>query len=143
MNKPFIIVLFIFSSVFFSCISHQTPPAPSYPFFGTRWQLVELNQEPITPWGSIKIPFVEFSKADHKITGNTGCNSFFGSFRSTDAPFDFGPLGMTRMACQGWTDNEINFLNVLEHATAYEIVQNMLLIRKDDKISARLKALAP
>jgi len=135
------VLLICFLSVF-SCVAKQTPVQSNFPFFGTQWQLVELNNEKIKPKNNIKTPFIRFSETDRKITGNTGCNSFFGSFPSKDAPLDLGPIGMTRMACQDWMENEINFLTMLENATGYEIVQNMLLIQSGQKISARFKAMA-
>lgn len=140
MTKTFWAVLLICISSAFSCVSQQTTQKTSPPFFGTYWQLVELNKDRIKPENNIKTPFVQFSETDLKITGNTGCNSFFGSFRSKDAPLDIGPLGMTRMACQAWMENEMKFLNMLENATDYEIVQDMLIIRSGKNISARFKA---
>ncbi len=40
-----------------------------------------------------------FDEANNRISGNSGCNSYFGSYTITDSQITFEGLGSTKMAC--------------------------------------------
>jgi len=54
-------------------------------------------------------------EAEGRVTGNGGCNRFFGSYKVTGDALEFGPLGATRMACPDpIMDHETALFKVLE-----------------------------
>ncbi|CAM3330853.1 META domain-containing protein [Aequorivita lipolytica] len=69
------------------------------------------------------------SENDNKITGNTGCNNFFGSYAlEAGNRIKFSALGSTRMACPDLAFNESEFLKIFELADNYTIDGNTLSI---------------
>ena len=75
-------------------------------------------------WGVDK-PFEQFVNfsGSNKLSGNSGCNSFFGSYK-IDKPtgkISIGPLASTRKACRSEIMKaEFNFLKNLENAKSFQ-----------------------
>ena len=99
-----------------TAISHsQNRPLPS--LVGTEWGF------PNNPYDQ----FIAFN-ANGEVSGNGGCNGFFGSFTQSGPNIAFGPLASTRRACQDPLDSaERGFMSVLNrartvNATARELV---------------------
>ena len=60
-------------------------------------------------------------EAEGRVTGNGGCNRFFGSYKVTGDALEFGPLGATRMACPDpIMDHETALFKVLEAAKRFK-----------------------
>jgi len=60
--------------------------------------------------------------ADLNVSGNGGCNRYFGSTTVDEDEIAFGPLGNTRMACsQAIMDQEQRLLGALESARTWRI----------------------
>ena len=78
------------------------------------------------------LPFVAFG-VDGKITGNSGCNRFFGSFEITGAgTLTIGPLATTKMLCPDQQmETEKRFLDLLGSAKTFERIGHELLIKDD------------
>jgi heat shock protein HslJ len=60
-----------------------------------KWRLIQMNgksqdQSPA---------FMIFDTDKGRISGNAGCNNFFGSYTGDDRNISFGSMGSTRMAC--------------------------------------------
>lgn len=49
--------------------------------------------------------FIQFNTAENKVSGNSGCNNFFGSFTVKADAISFSQMASTRMAC---LNNEVN-----------------------------------
>lgn len=57
--------------------------------------------------------FIQFD-ADGRVSGNAGCNRFFGDWKLSAGILEFGQLGMTRMGCPEPANSlEIAFLEQL------------------------------
>lgn len=67
------------------------------------------------------IPFVRFDE-DGRVSGNAGCNRFFGSFEIRNGGvIEFGAIGATRMMCpKDAMDTERAFLDGLAQSVSYE-----------------------
>ena len=98
---------------------------------GTEWRLADNVKG--------NIPTLIFE--DQKISGNAGCNRYFGNVALNPATggFSAGQIGSTKMACQNM-DTETNFLNMLPKANRYrvsgntlELFDNQLLLLKFNK----------
>ncbi|MGH6832866.1 MAG: META domain-containing protein [Methyloceanibacter sp.] len=62
---------------------------------------------------------VQFSP-DGKITGNGGCNQFFGGYTISGNHIKIGPLASTRKGCPGLLFAETAFFATLEAAKSFE-----------------------
>lgn len=80
---------------------------------GSAWQpthIGEMRLEKETPM------FLKFD-TDERVTGFSGCNRFFGTFRLVDGALEFGPLGSTSKACPEPENSfELSFLAALQSA---------------------------
>ena len=59
------------------------------------WRVVRMGGAPLP--ASVAMNF-DFAR-DGSVSGQSGCNRFFGDIKVTGESLHFGPLGMTRMAC--------------------------------------------
>jgi heat shock protein HslJ len=67
---------------------------------------------------------------DGRVSGNTGCNMFSGTYTVTGSGLTFGPLISTRRACLSDAANrqESMFLTALEKVAGYTLVGEMLTL---------------
>lgn len=76
----------------------------------------------------MKLPLIHFDEANLKISGNSGCNSFSGSYGNDKGVLDFTqPLISTKMACKG--GGEAVFLQTLNKINGYEIKNDTLILK--------------
>jgi len=74
-------------------------------------------------------PTFNFYALDKTIKGNTGCNSFFGSYTLDLYAISFSDIGSTEKACeQPIMDVENSFLNALRNAGSYDIENSVLTV---------------
>lgn len=88
----------------------------------TKWTLAE-NVKGNTPTLVIE---------NGKISGNAGCNRYFGTLvlDAKTGSFQSSQVGATRMACENMSV-ENNFLKMLEQANKYNVSGNTLELYKD------------
>ncbi len=87
----------------------------------------EWYLQPVLPSDTAagKIPTLKFDLKTNRVSGNTGCNSFGGSFMIKGSALSFSPnMISTRMACPGY--NEKAFLDNLIKTNRYEIKEGVL-----------------
>lgn len=76
-------------------------------------------------------PTITFNVDEKKVTGNSSCNNFFGSFTQNNTRnINFGPLGMTRKACPG--NGESVFIQGLEKVNTFAVSGNTLTLITGD-----------
>lgn len=94
------------------------------------WKLIELNGKKITVKQQAKEAHVVLKTEENQITGNGGCNSFFGTYQLLPGDrIQISPLGSTKMACLN--DNvEDEFLKILAIADNYTIKNDTLSLNK-------------
>jgi len=126
----------IFAIVFISGCTH-TGQSGNAPFLDTSWNLIELFSEKIQYSGS-KTPHLRFEA--ERVSGNDGCNNFFGGYTLDENSLKFGLLGSTRMACPHIEGFEIAFNKMLSMTTRYRITGNRLDLFADEKIIASFLA---
>ncbi len=74
-------------------------------------------------------PTITFVALDKTIRGNTGCNSFFGSYTLDLYALSFSDIGSTEMACdQPIMDIENQFLNALRDTGSYDLENSILTL---------------
>jgi len=109
----------------------QTPQP--FPLVGTTWRLAAFGPADSLP------PVVENSLltlsfgTDQRAFGSGGCNSFGGPFSQRGTQLSFGMLVSTLIACadEAVMQQEIAYLQALQAARSYEILDQKLIIRDD------------
>ena len=87
-----------------------------------KWQLQPVLA---SDTASGKIPSLDFDLQKSRVNGNTGCNSFGGSFMLKGDALSFGSnMISTKMACPGY--NEKTFLDNLLKTNRYQIKNGIL-----------------
>ena len=100
---------------------------------GTVWNLSELNNEKIQHAGS-QVPHLRFEA--ERVTGNDGCNNFFGDYSLDDNNIKFGMMASTRMACQQIKNFDVEFNKMISATTRYQISGNKLELFENDELLA-------
>lgn len=94
---------------------------------GKNWKLIMLNGDSVR--SGTKQPFMILDTVEKRISGNTGCNNFFGTYKlANQNGIIFSSMSMTKMACIG--DNpEQEFMDVLEKTINYSLTVNELNLK--------------
>ncbi len=103
---------------------------------GSSWEVIAYNnsQEAVVTVilaSQITISFGE----DGQISGNAGCNDYFGAYEVIGENISFGPIGMTKKAClepEGVMEQETLFLAALETATTYRVEGSTMVLSSAD-----------
>lgn len=96
-----------------------------------KWKLTKLMGKPLSELdSSAQKVFILFSTEENRISGNSGCNSFGGTYTLKDGNrFETSQLMSTMMACKNM-DIEDQFMGVFQKADTYIIQGNTLQITK-------------
>ena len=107
----------------------------------TQWNLIELNGSPVNVPGNEGQVYIYLQQEGDKLSGSDGCNRFFGSYDLSGASLQFHSVAQTLMACRGaFTDREAEFVDALKLVTGYQISENILQLKVDDRVLARFQA---
>jgi heat shock protein HslJ len=87
-------------------------------------------------------PFLEFDEKSQRVSGDSGCNRFSGTFELSGTSLKFSRLMSTKRACLAEEVNrlEMNFLQALENITRFEAQQNVLRLFAGDNQSLVFQA---
>ncbi|SFE23083.1 META domain-containing protein [Spirosoma endophyticum] len=142
MNFQSIGSLFVSLSLLVMACSSSKPATDTLSLTETRWVLVDVQGQPVKSSGTDRDASIQFTDADHKVTGSTGCNRMFGTYELPDAgKIKFVGIGSTKMACPDMS-TESAFVKALEQTNAYSISGNELQLKNDQTLVARLQAQA-
>jgi len=132
-NKILLVGIVLFISILVSGCGTETT---TIDFEGTSWKLdsylSSLNNL-VSPIANTKMT-LEFK--DGRISGSSGCNSFFAKYTVEKNSLSFGLIGATKMNCtnQGVMQQEQTYFERLESVKSYKIQGNKLsLIDGDGK----------
>lgn len=110
-------------------MARQNLPGGGASITGIQWRPVTIRSEPVAEDSNM---FVLFA-VDGSISGNGGCNKFFGSLQTTDGGISVGELGATRMACpQQIMDQETAFMQALQDVASFKLGDNTLRLLSED-----------
>ena len=103
---------------------------PEFDLAGTTWDLFAYRKSSLIEDTSFTLTF---NKA--QVSGNAGCNQFFGAYQRDQEKIWFSDLGMTEMACMepdGLMEQEQYLLEFLENIQRFERdTDKLFLIRGD------------
>lgn len=123
-KKIFLAWIISFISILvIGCTSQSTPN-----FEGTSWKLdtyLSSIDHLVSPTSSTNLT-LEFK--DGRISGSSGCNSFFAKYTVEGKSMSFGLIGATKMLCtnQGVMEQEQTYFMRLESVKSYKIEVNKL-----------------
>jgi heat shock protein HslJ len=128
---------YLIAAMIFASGCTDTEQASKAPLLGTTWNLAELNNEKIQHPGP-QLPHLRFES--EKVTGNDGCNNFFGGYTLDGNSLRFGMLGSTRMACPQIKDFDMKFNKMISATTRYRITGDKLELFESDELLASFLA---
>jgi|SRR5690606_24688592 len=96
-----------------------------------KWKLTKLMGQSVSELdASAQKVFIIFESQDHRLGGNSGCNSFGGTYTLKEGNrFETSQLMSTMMACENM-DIEDQFMGALQKSDTYIINGNTLQITK-------------
>lgn len=119
-------LLMTFSLIVVSC-SVFSGTAPDK-LDGTKWILLFIRKSTPISGRNITIQF-----EGGQVRGSSGCNTYFGEYKSKGAEISFSQLAATEMACldpQGIMEQEQDYLAFLSEVVAYSIEGDRLILKK-------------
>jgi len=110
--------------------------AQSQDLAGTAWDVLSYNngKQAVTSVLAGTAITVQFGK-DGTVSGNSGCNSYGGSYKVTGKQIEVGPLASTMMYCTepaGLMDQEAQYLAALQTAAVYGVEGTKLELRTSE-----------
>ena len=106
---------------------------PDAAFTNTYWKLTAIGTEPYRHRGEQREPHIRFVEEDRRASGETGCNSFTGSYELTGNALRLGTLAVTQRACNEGMEVERAYLSGLNAADRFEITGDTLTLYGDDE----------
>ncbi|MEN8238599.1 MAG: META domain-containing protein [Actinomycetota bacterium] len=95
----------------------------------TYWKLTEIDGRSATRGADGQELHMTLSDGDEpRVSGFSGCNRFFGSYKLEGKSLSFRPIAMTRMACAEGMEQEIAFHRALEMVVEYSINDGALML---------------
>jgi putative lipoprotein len=96
------------------------PRAASGPALDGDWLVVEYNDGQGSLVG-VDDGSVQVSIAGSELTGNAGCNGFFGPIVQDASTITVGPIGSTEMYCEGVMEREAAVMASLQASTQVQV----------------------
>jgi heat shock protein HslJ len=115
-------------------------PVTNQPLLETRWELIELEGQPLAEVPGQAQPYIQF-QPDGRLVGFTGCNQMMGSYRRDGSGLTISQLAATRRACPGSAVLELLFSDALNGTRRWHLLGDMLELRDgEERRLARFRA---
>ncbi len=115
------------------CLAPSSPPEE---LTAHSWRLVSYNSgNALADIGPLPIVTLRFGEDGH-ISGNAGCNEYFGDYQLEGGLMSVRALGATEKYCltpEGVMDREQTYLLLLSNTTRYHIDQDELTLSYFDE----------
>ncbi len=93
--------------------------------YDRNWVVSQIEGVPVAPGVTSTLTIAD----DGKVSGNAGCNGYFGSVIVDDSAMTFGNLGSTRRACaEPAMGQEDRMLRALDSTRGYRLEQQDLVL---------------
>ena len=131
MNKFFCFVLL--ALLLISCGKGEEEKEAWGDIRGITWQLSDIGE---TTLNNDIITTIAFGE-DNKISGNGGCNNYFGTYDLFTNGLNISNIGSTRKMCsEEIMEQEMTYLNILENAKSIQFVDYKLEIKSTAEIDS-------
>ena len=124
-------------SVFVLLANQRKKNIENLPLLNTKWILEEIHEVPITHTSDTA--FIIFDES-YKISGNFGCNLFFGNFSFGKKRMKIDFLGSTRRLCVNMSLEEQFSLALRDDISHYYIEKNKLYLHNKDRVILKFEA---
>jgi putative lipoprotein len=115
----------------------STPMNINQSLTGTAWWVEDIDNKGVIDMSHTTIEFTD----DGEVTGDTGCNRYFGSVEIVATDIEFGPLAGTRKACGvAMMRQESRFFQAMGEVSRWEIAETGLLHLFDEAGTSLLRA---
>lgn len=111
--------------------------------FDITWNLVELNGQAPPAGAGGRSATLLLEPADQRASGFSGCNRMTGTYHHAGDSLSFGPMAMTRMACQDGMQLEQQYSAALEVVRTFRLSAAGLELMGDSGTVARFSAVPP
>ena len=92
------------------------------------YKIVSLSGEVLKSDDTKKV-FIAFNSTDKSIRGNTGCNSYFGTYMIDQYSMSFSDIGQTEMACEeAVMRTEWNLMQALRDTGSFTLADSILTL---------------
>ena len=75
-----------------------------------------------------------FNSTEDKVAGSAGCNNYFADYEAKEDELTIGVMGSTMMYCEGFMDQEQEYLKTLGAPVTYQIEDGKLQISSGDNL---------
>ena len=100
---------------------------------GVTWQLSDIGENTLNNDIVTTLVFGE----ENKISGNGGCNNYFGTYDLFTNGLNISNIGSTRMMCsEEKMEQELTYFNILENAKSIQFVDYKLEIKSNAEIDS-------
>lgn len=114
------------------------------PLERTEWKLVWLPGTKLETATPHQMPYIQLDPASQRVSGSGGCNRLMGGYELSGASLRFTQMAITRMACLHGGNTESNFVQALNEAKTWKIVEARLwLMDADQHVVAKFSAVTP
>jgi heat shock protein HslJ len=127
-------VLLLFSFLIGAVTIAKAQEKSNLPLTETQWTLTNLNEKVVNKNEEGLASFIVFA-ADNTFKGFAGCNKFQGTYKIENGKFTCDKVGATKMECEN-SNNEEEFLKMLNKVVSFKIVQNQLMLKDKNKTIA-------
>ena len=116
-----------------SCGKNKEDPVAFGDIRGVTWQLSDIGSNTISNGIITTLVFEE----ENKISGNGGCNNYFGSYNLYTNGIAISSIGTTKKLCtEEVMEQEMTYLGILGKATSIKFDENKLEIDSSAEITS-------
>ncbi|MGL4241117.1 MAG: META domain-containing protein [Beijerinckiaceae bacterium] len=109
----------------FTSAAYASPPA----LRGSEWRVISLSGGGLPADAGVTVAF----HAENRVTGRSGCNSYFATAESLGGRIAFGAVGSTRRACPPpQMALETRFLQILRSVDRWDMRNGRLTLMAPD-----------
>jgi heat shock protein HslJ len=108
---------------------------------GTQWTLVALGEAPALDDSTLTLSF----SADGRVSGDSGCNRFMGSYEADGPRLTLSQLASTRRAClnDALNQQEQAYLQALQSIVRYQANYGQLVLTTEDGLALTFSPATP
>lgn len=108
--------------MFMAALGVADVKAQSAGLVGEKWKLTAIGEREL----SDSKAYLEIAEDKARVSGNAGCNRFFGGVTISRNALKFSGIGSTRMMCQDSINDETEFFEALRKVTRFRIREGKL-----------------
>jgi len=134
--KKVIFLCILMGSVLMLFANSQKKNTENLPLLNTRWILEEIYEVPVIQGSDTA--FIIFHDS-YKISGNFGCNLFFGNFSFGKKRMKIDFTGSTRRLCANMDLEERFSRAIRDEITHYHIEKNKLYLHNKNRVVCKFE----